>query len=144
MFSKACEYGIRSAIYIAEQSLLQRKVGLKEVAKAIDSPEAFTSKILQQLSRNNVINSEKGPTGGFSMDSAKLETIKLDSIVFAIDGDAIYKGCGLGLKQCNAKKPCPVHNQFKIVRDNLNAMLTTTTIKELALGLKEGATVLKR
>ena len=131
MFSKACEYGIKSAIYIAEQSQLDRKVSLKEVAKAIGSPEAFTSKILQQLSRDAIINSDKGPTGGFSMDKQQLETIKLSSIVFSIDGDSIYKGCGLGLEKCNEKMPCPVHHQFKKVRDDLKNMLESTTIKSL-------------
>lgn len=144
MFSKACEYGIRASIYIAEQSLLDRKVSLKHVAKAIDSPEAFTSKILQQLSKNNVINSEKGPNGGFSMDTMKLNKIKLSTIVSIIDGDDIYLGCGLGLKKCNEKMPCPVHDQFKIIRDELKKMLETTTVKSLTLGLSDGLTFLKR
>lgn len=144
MFSKTCEYGIRATIYIAEQSLMNRKVSLKEIAKSIDSPEAFTSKILQQLSASNLINSDKGPKGGFSMDYALLEKVKLSNIVFAIDSDNIYKGCGLGLKKCNEKMPCPVHNQFKTVRDDLKRMLETTTIKSLTLGLKDGLTFLKR
>ena len=144
MFSKACEYGIRATIYIAKKSLLDSKVSLKEVAKAIDSPEAYTSKILQKLAKNNIINSDKGPTGGFSMDKLKLDNVKLSTIVFTIDGDAIYKGCGLGLKECNEQKPCPVHNQFKTVRDDLKIMLETTTIISLTAGLKEGLTFLKR
>lgn len=144
MFSKACEYGIRAAIYIAEQSLRSRKVSLKDVAKAIASPEAYTSKILQQLVRNNIINSDKGPTGGFSMAKQELDKIKLSAIVSAVDGDAIYRGCGLGLKQCNEKKPCPVHYQFKSIRENLKEMLETTTVKTLALDLEKGLTFLKR
>lgn len=144
MFSKTCEYGIRSTIYIAEQSLLDNKVSLKQVAKAIDSPEAFTSKILQQLSRNNVINSEKGPNGGFSMDDNKLNKIKLSTVVSILDGENIYLGCGLGLKKCNENKPCPVHNQFITIRDELKKMLETTTIKSLTLGLSDGLTFLKR
>ncbi len=143
MFSKACEYGIRAAVYIAEQSLLDRKVSLKETSKAIDSPEAFTSKILQQLSKNNIINSDKGPTGGFSMDKQKLDRVKLSTIIFAIDGDNIYKGCGMGLKQCNELKPCPVHYQFKSIRDNLKNLLETTSIKNLAQNLKDGMSFLK-
>lgn len=143
MFSKACEYGIRAAIYIAGQSLQSRRVSLKDVAKAIESPEAYTSKILQQLVRNNLINSEKGPTGGFSMDKQGLEKVKLSSIVSAIDGDAVYNGCGLGLKQCNEKKPCPVHNQFKSIRENLKEMLETTTVTSLATDLEKGLTFLK-
>lgn len=103
MFSKACEYGIRSAIYIAEQSLESKKLSLRTVAEAIDSPEAYTSKILQLLSRSQIITSEKGPTGGYSMDRTKLEKVTLSDIVFAIDGDNVYEGCGLGLKRCNEK-----------------------------------------
>ncbi len=144
MFSKACEYGIRASIFIAEQSQLDRKVSLKEVAKAIESPTAYTSKILQQLSRNNIINSDKGPTGGFSMDKQELDKVKLSTIVFAIDGDDIYNGCGLGLKKCNEKMPCPVHNQFKLIRDELKMMLETTSVKSLAIDYEKGLTFLKR
>jgi Rrf2 family protein len=144
MFSKACEYGIRASIFIAEQSLLDKKVSLKDIAKAIDSPEAYTSKILQQLSRNFIINSDKGPTGGFSMSQQELEVVKLSTVVTAIDGDAIYKGCGLGLKHCNENMPCPVHNQFKVVREELRKMLETTLVKSLTMDLKEGLTFLKR
>ena len=144
MFSKACEYGIRATIYIAKQSQLGKKVSLKEVAEAIESPIAYTSKILQLLSRNLIIKSDKGPTGGFSIDVVKLEKVKLSTIVFAIDGDSIYKGCGLGLKKCNEKMPCPVHDQFKIVRDELKKMLDNTTVKSLALDLEKKITFLKR
>ena len=144
MFSKACEYGIRAAIHIAEQSLLDQKVSLKDIAKAIDSPEAYTSKILQLLAKSNIINSDKGPTGGFSMNKHELEEVRLSTIVMAIDGDSIYNGCGLGLKNCSEEMPCPVHNQFKIVRDELKKMLETTLVMTLTLDLKEGLTFLKR
>jgi Rrf2 family protein len=144
MFSKACEYGIRATIYIAEQSIRNRKVSLKDVAKAIESPVAYTSKILQQLSRSNIINSDKGPTGGFSMGKQALDKVKLSTIVFALDGDNIYRGCGLGLKKCNEKMPCPVHSQFKVIRDELKKMLETTTVKSLAIDLENGLTFLKR
>ena len=144
MFSKACEYGIRASIYIARQSLLGRKVSLKEVATAIESPEAYTSKTLQLLSRNSIINSDKGPTGGFSINIEKLNNLKLSTIVLAIDGDDIYVGCGLGLSKCNEKKPCSVHNQFKSIRDDLRKMLENTTIKTLAEDFEKGLTFLKR
>ncbi|MCC6684757.1 MAG: Rrf2 family transcriptional regulator [Bacteroidia bacterium] len=144
MFSKACEYGIKASIYITEQSLHDRKVSLKDVAKAIKSPEAYTSKILQQLVRTHIINSDKGPTGGFSIEKQKLDKITLSAIVFAIDGDDIYKGCGLGLSKCNEKKPCSVHNQFKQIRENLKNMLEQTTLKALAIDLENGLTFLKR
>ncbi len=144
MFSKACEYGIRATIYIAEQSLLDRKVGLKEVAESIESPIAYTSKILQKLSRNKIITSEKGPSGGFSIEKKELDNLKLGTIVFTIDGDNIYNGCGLGLKKCNEKMPCSVHNQFKIIRGELKKMLENTTLKSLAVDYEKGLTYLRR
>jgi Rrf2 family protein len=144
MFSKACEYGIRATIYIAEQSLLDRKVSLKEVAESIESPIAYTSKILQKLSRNKIITSEKGPSGGFSIEKKELDNLKLGTIVFTIDGDNIYNGCGLGLKKCNEKMPCSVHNQFKIIRGELKKMLENTTLKSLAVDYEKGLTYLRR
>ncbi|MNG22562.1 hypothetical protein D3C84_1070590 [compost metagenome] len=78
------------------------------------------------------------------MDIQKIEKIKLSAIVFAIDGDSIYNGCGLGLKKCDEKKPCPVHSQFKLVRDELKKMLETTTVKTLAVDHEKKLTFLKR
>ncbi|MEO6901629.1 MAG: Rrf2 family transcriptional regulator [Bacteroidia bacterium] len=144
MFSKACEYGIRAAIYIADQSLLNKRVTLKDLAKAINSPEAYTSKILQQLSRNHIIISEKGAMGGFLMDKQKLHKVMLSNIVCALDGDNVYKGCGLGLKHCNEKAPCPLHHQFKEVQKQLKKMLETTSIKSLAIRLEGGVSFLNK
>jgi len=144
MFSKACEYAIRATIHIAVQSTQGKRVSLKDIAKAIDSPEAFTAKIMQQLSRDAIIDSVKGPSGGFTIDKDNMLKIKLSQIVSSIDGDNIYKGCGLGLKQCSEKHPCPVHDKFKIIREELKNMLENTSVHELSLGLTNGLTFLKR
>jgi len=143
MFSKSCEYGIRATIYIAGQSLQGKRVSLKDIAHEIDSPVAFTAKILQQLSRSNIVESVKGPTGGFEIAPARMQEISLGHIVKAIDGDSIFKTCGLGLKDCSEKHPCPVHGKFKSIRANLCKMLDTTSVKEMALGLETGSTFLR-
>ena len=144
MFSKACEYGIRAVIHISHESQEGRRVSLKTVAKAIDSPAAFTGKILQSLANNSIIVSSKGPTGGYEISKTQVSKITLYDIVEAIDGDNIYNGCGLGLKQCNEQKPCPLHFQFKAVRDDLKAMLLDTNVEDLTDGLHEGLAFLKR
>jgi Rrf2 family iron-sulfur cluster assembly transcriptional regulator len=144
MFSKACEYGILATLHIAVQSGKGNRVSLKDIAKAIDSPEAFTAKILQQLSRDGIIHSMKGPAGGFELEAAHAERIKLSHIVTCIDGDQIYKGCGLGLKTCNEFKPCPVHYQFKLIREELRTMLESTSIKTLSESVHDGLSFLKR
>jgi len=144
MFSKACEYGIKASIFIAEQSLKGNKVGQVAIAKAINSPEAFTAKTLQILTRHNIISSERGPNGGFFFNDTQLKNTLLSNIVGLIDGTSIYEGCGLGLENCSEEAPCPVHHQFKEIRDGLRNMLETTLIADLALGLQSGLSFLKR
>lgn len=143
MFSKACQYGIRATLYIAESSIENQRVSLKDIAKGIDSPEAFTAKILQQLARKGIIHSVKGPSGGFEIQPEDFEKIKLIQIVSAIDGDHFFTGCGLGLKKCDENNPCPIHNEFKSVREGMKTMLSNTDIRTLANGIKSGNTFLK-
>ncbi|WP_109851331.1 Rrf2 family transcriptional regulator [Aquimarina sp. AU58] len=143
MFSKACEYGIKAAIFIALKSYQGERVSLKDIAAKINSPEAFTAKILQKLAKNNIVNSVKGATGGFEIEKHKIASIQLAEIVDAIDGDSIYIGCGLGLNKCSEDHPCPVHHKFAAVREELKKMLESTNLEELALGIKSGASYLR-
>ena len=77
MFSKTCEYGLRAAIYIAQQAKKNEKIGITAIAEAIDSPQAFTAKILQQLTKKNIVQSIKGPYGGFYIDEQNLKRITM-------------------------------------------------------------------
>jgi Rrf2 family protein len=143
MFSKACEYGIKATIFIAINSYEGKRVSPKEIAKEINSPQAFTAKILQALVRHKVINSVKGAYGGFEINKNELKDIKLSQLVKAIDGDNIYNGCGLGLEKCDENHPCPVHDKFKNVRGELKFMLENTSLEELAINIKSGISFLK-
>lgn len=132
MFSKTCEYGLRAVIFIAQESKVDKRVSIINISNAIDSPSAFTAKILQQLTKNKIVQSIKGPNGGFYIDKKNLKNIALSDIVKVLDGDTIYTGCGLGLHQCNEKKPCPLHFKFKEIREELKEMLEKTTLLELS------------
>lgn len=144
MFSKACEYGIRAIVHLANRSAEGQRSNLKGVARAIGSPVSFTAKILQLLAKDGIINSVQGPAGGYEIPPERLSDIYLSDIVNAIDGDNIYRGCGLGLNNCNENKPCPLHFQFKSIRDELREMLETTPVSDLAHELHEGVVYLKR
>lgn len=143
MFSKACEYGIRAVIYIWSQSKEEKKTGIKDICKEIDAPEFFTAKVLQTLSRLQMISSTKGPHGGFFIDKEQ-ENVRLIDIVTALDGDQLFTGCGLGLKVCSESNPCPIHDSFKSIRDQMREMLSDTTIQELSDNLESGKVFLKR
>ncbi len=143
MFSKSCEYGLRAVIFIAQQTTKNNKVSLTTISEEIDSPQAFTAKVLQQLTRNNIVKSIKGPYGGFVIEEEKMNT-KLSEIVSVLDGDSIYTGCGLGLKQCDAKSPCPLHHRFVAIRNDLRSMLESTSLQSLAEDLNADLAILKR
>ncbi len=47
------------------------------------------------------------------------------------------------MEKCNANRPCPLHDKFMAIRNDLRQMLETTNLEELALGLKSRETFLK-
>jgi Rrf2 family protein len=143
MFSKACEYAIRALLFIAQKTKDGSKVGIKEIAKGIDSPEHFIAKILQDLSRKGMVQSQKGPSGGFYLDQTSLNA-SLADVVRTVDGDSIFSGCGLGLKQCSEARPCPLHHEFKKIRDEIFNMLQTAKLGEFNSQLEKNKLFLKR
>lgn len=143
MFSKTCEYALRALIYITQQTKNGGRIGIKDIAAGIDSPEYFIAKILQDLSRKGFVQSAKGPTGGFYLDNISLNR-SLAEIVKEMDGDKIFSGCALGLKECSETHPCPVHNEFKRIRNNLQKMLNDMKIGDFVDQLDAQEAFLKR
>lgn len=143
MFSKACEYAIRAMLYIAQKAEPGIKIGIKEISKGIGAPEHFLAKILQDLSRKGIVQSIKGPNGGFYLDDSAMKNTLAD-IVRAVDGDKLFTGCGLGLKTCSEKTPCPLHDEFKIIRKKVHQMLESATVAEFNIELIRGNRYLKR
>lgn len=142
MFSKACEYGIRAVIIIESYSKNNKKIGIKEICNGINAPEPFTAKILQNLRKLDIINSTKGPNGGFFIEKDK--DIKLIEIVLAIDGDNIITKCGLGIKECSELKPCPIHADFKPIRESLKQVLEKTSVRRITEDFNNGLSFLRK
>lgn len=144
MFSKACKNGIRAVLFIATKSLKNERVGVIEIASEIEAPKPFTAKILQNLVRKKILNSVKGPHGGFYMDREMINQVSLIEIVKAIDGERVFVGCSLGVDDCDANHPCPLHDQFVEVKVKLIDMLENTSVFDLTTGINGGLTFLKR
>ncbi len=142
-FSKTCEYAMRAVFYIASQSQEGHRAGIKDIAENINSPEAFLGKILQKLSREGVILSAKGPNGGFYFDEEGLKR-PLADIISALEGNELFTGCGMGLSHCSEINPCPLHHEFKKVREQITKMLYKTTIGEFNKELLSGTLTLSK
>lgn len=142
MFSKTCEYALRALIFIAQKSRDGVRLGIKEIAAAIGSPEYFIAKILQEMSRQHFVSSAKGPNGGFYMNSQNSKTTLAD-VVKALDGEKLFTGCAIGLAQCSESEPCPLHNEFKHIRQNIKDLLESSTIESFVKDLEMQRTFLK-
>lgn len=138
MFSKATEYALRATIFLAQKSSEENKLGIDEIAKAIDSPKSFTAKILQLLTKNNkVVSSVRGPNGGFFL-SEKAKKMPARSVLEAMGEAEILEKCVMGLKLCSENQPCPMHAQYKIIKNQLISLFTTRTIQQLAAEINDG------
>ncbi|MDD2982477.1 MAG: Rrf2 family transcriptional regulator [Crocinitomicaceae bacterium] len=143
MFTKACEYGIRACIFVAINSKEKKRVSLKDIAAAIDSPEYFTAKILQKLAKGKIIYSVQGAQGGFEMEEEKIKTVSIEDIVLVIDEEVAFTMCVLGLKKCSEENPCPVHHKYKLIKADLKQMIKTTTIFDMVEQVNDGHSFLK-
>ena len=132
MFSKTTEYALRATIFIAQKGTIDKKLSIEEIAKAIDSPKSFTAKILQNLTKDNkVISSTRGPHGGFYMtEEAKKLPVRV--ILQAMEVDEVLKKCILGLNQCSEEKPCPMHSEYKHIKEKMVQLFEKKTIQYLA------------
>lgn len=131
VFSKSCQYGIRAVLFLAVHSGSDHKVGVSELAEALEVPRHFLAKILQQLSRHHIISSVKGPSGGFYLSEDNLDAT-LDQVVESIDGPEMFHSCILGLPECSSENPCPLHFQAYGYREGLSYQLRNQPIRELA------------
>lgn len=111
MLSNACKYAIRSVLYLAINAEDKKKKGVKLIAQELEVPQPFLAKLLQQLTKNGLISSSKGPKGGFFLNEDNFK-ITICDIIKCIDGENVFTGCFMGLKSCGDKNPCPVH--FKV------------------------------
>ncbi|MGB0837253.1 MAG: RrF2 family transcriptional regulator [Flavobacteriaceae bacterium] len=137
IFSKACTYGLRSLVFIANHSKEGEKVSIKQIAKSTDTPEPYVGKILQLFVKKNLLSSSKGPKGGFYLTEEQLK-IPIFNVVEEIDGGDLMTKCSLGFQTCSDHRPCPVHTQFKKIRSEINAMLEGTTIENMSTSVLEG------
>ena len=143
MFSKATEYALRATLFIARKSKEGKRPGLHEIAEEIGSPVSFTAKILQQLTRNNaLIQSVRGPNGGFFI-SDNVRKKSLDKILEVMEEKDVLNKCVLGLYECSEKNPCPLHHEYKGIKQQLKQLFHSNTIGETADLTKDNDAFLK-
>lgn len=137
MLSLTCQTAIKAVIYLASKLESGEKAGIREIATFINASEHTVGKMLQTLVKEEVINSMKGPNGGFFI-TEKQKSQPLLKIIHAIDGDEIFQQCGLGLSKCSATHPCPMHDDYKIIRDGFKNMCRQKKVSDLLEPVNDG------
>lgn len=141
MLSNSSKYSLKAVIFLALDINKDRKVGAKEIASSIDVPLPFLAKLLQDLAREKIISSTKGPSGGFYLTEEN-KAQKLLVIIEHIDGLSKFNECILGLKDCSLDKPCPVHFLVQPLRKVLIDEMNNNSISVFAKKVQIGTTFL--
>lgn len=134
MLSNTCKYAVRALIYLGKYSGEGTKIGIKKISSDLLIPTPFLGKILQNLVRQKILVSTKGPNGGFGLGK-KTHEISLYDIVRIVDGDDFFNNCLIGMQPCSThaenEKPCPVHNRFGPIRAQLLLLYQQTSIADI-------------
>lgn len=136
LLSKSCVYGLRASLYLTSNQN-GNYISIREMSDELDISFHFLTKILQQLTAAELLESHKGPKGGVRLTQPG-DKIPLMDIVNAIDGRELFTECVLGLPGCGIEKPCPLHDKWANTRENIRVMLENTTLTELTRKGKAG------
>jgi Rrf2 family protein len=133
MFTKT---GIHAVRALAELARLPEGqfAGAAAIARTIDAPPNYLSKLLQTLAQAGLVESQKGLGGGFRLARPPAQ-ITLRDAVEPFEHIDRWTGCILGNSQCSEADPCPLHQQWKAARAPYLQFLEQTTLADV-LGKK--------
>ena len=129
MISQTAEYALRAVVHLAQLDLTSlTPVG--DIAADLDVPANYLSKILHQLARAGVVESSRGPHGGFRLSSTP-DQIALAEVIGAFDSLHDQRRCLLGRARCSDAYPCGAHERWKQVKEPMTAFFNDTTIADV-------------
>lgn len=129
MLSSACQDTIRAAVWLSTKEI-GKFYRIQEISESLDLPYHFLSKSLQKLVHAGILTSLRGAAGGVSLSRPASE-ITLLSIIDAVDGSTFFDACVLGIGDCESEKPCALHAQWDIWRQEMLEMYSAMRLSEI-------------
>jgi len=132
--TRASDYAVRVMIHLAglaPASTVQRSV----LSQATGVPEAFLSKVLQQLVRSELVRSRRGSGGGFEL-AVSAESVSMLDVMEAIEGPTRMNQCLVDGPSCERKSWCPGHGVWIEAQAALKGVLGAVSIASLATEAK--------
>ena len=102
----------------------------REIAACTEAPLPYLSKIFGSLSRANLVEGRKGVRGGFRLRRPPQETF-VAQVVEAVEGPGWDAHCLMGLEGCSDERACPMHEQWKVLREQIVERMRTTSLAEI-------------
>jgi len=136
LLPKTSIYALRAVLYMTSTGKKHKFVPLKRISEDLNISFHFLTKIFQILSRNGLMMSYRGPNGGVALAKPSSE-ISLIEIITALEGTEFFEGCILALPRCGDEAPCPLHDYWRKMREELKDMFEQTSVDELGKKLKK-------
>jgi Rrf2 family iron-sulfur cluster assembly transcriptional regulator len=129
VLSTTAEYAVRASLYLARHATAE-PLAARDTAVALGMPENYLSKTLHALTRAGVLESRRGPSGGFRL-AISPTTLTLARIVDAVDPPRKARQCLVEAGACDPEHPCALHQRWQTVEQELRRPLEETTIQDL-------------
>ncbi len=128
--SQTAEYAIRamSALAILPAG---KKIRAADLGRAAGIPAPYLSKILRRLVLADLLVSQKGQGGGFSL-ARPAAAIPFIEILDAIDAFPTEGRCAFGWGDCDQLRPCPLHNSWSRLSTRLREWANDSNLAEVA------------
>ncbi|SNZ02037.1 RrF2 family transcriptional regulator [Flagellimonas pacifica] len=141
MLTNSAKYAMKAVLFLALNTNENNKMMVKDIYERINVPQSYLAKLLQELSKHNIVSSSRGPKGGFYLDD-KNKSIRLIKIVDIIDGEQRLRSCMLSLKECDNENPCALHRLVGDANSSFIKNLEETTIESLIADVRDGKSIL--
>ena len=133
--SPTCQHALRALIYLGGK-VERRPVLVREIADASGVPRQSLAKILHGLRNKGLVESTKGPGGGYHLARLGNEITVLD-VVEAVDGPLrLGQSCILGLDECSDEASCALHDYWKLFREQYISTISIMSLENAASTLE--------
>ncbi|MFG0257155.1 MAG: RrF2 family transcriptional regulator [Phycisphaerales bacterium JB043] len=134
MISQTSEYALRAVVHLAQNH--PSSMTANAISEAIQVPTGYLQKVLRMLSKTNLLVSQRGTGGGFSL--ARLPSaIRVLDVLKATDYEfKRIENCPLGIE--GHTDLCALHHMLDAQIASVEAVFATTSIADL---LKETASI---
>lgn len=127
MISQTIEYALRAMTHLASQPA-GSTVSSEQIAEHTKVPKGYLSKLLRDLVVANLITSQRGPSGGFSL-AREPQTISILDVVNAVDPIQRIHTCPLGNPDHIAL--CPLHSRLNAALGRIEKEFAETNFTEI-------------